>query len=116
MKRTALANALVLLVLLAVNTSQAARVWRIDYLSPGSVGVFGSFRLAPRELGYIEDENLLIESRLAKDEGRLREPRPSWSVFQSMSSSRGTQPGPWQRSKPRRAFRSSWCSVPIRSQ
>src|SRR5205807_1346728 len=30
-------------------------------------------RLALRELGYIEGENLSIESRLAQDEGRLRE-------------------------------------------
>jgi ABC transporter substrate binding protein len=56
---------------LAVEAQHADKVWRIGYLSPGSVGVFESFRLALRQLGYVEGQNLVIESRLAEREEQL---------------------------------------------
>ena len=63
----------ILVASLAVDALQTRKVWRVGYLSPGAVGVFESFRVALKELGYVEGQNLVIEERLAQEEGQLRE-------------------------------------------
>ena len=70
---------------------QPKRLPRIGYLSPSDPGSESTrsdrFRVALRELGYIEGQNIAIEYRYA--EGRAvatRSLRPSWCVSRLMSS------------------------------
>ena len=70
---------------------QSKKLPRIGYLSPSDPGSESTrsdrFRVALRELGYIEGQNIAIEYRYA--EGRAvatRSLRPSWCVSRLMSS------------------------------
>ena len=56
-----------LATLLAAEAEQAKKVYRIGYLSPGTAsgGVSAAFRATLQELGYIEGQNLVLESRFA---------------------------------------------------
>src|SRR2546426_9364961 len=62
-----------ILSLLAVPLAAAAppvgKVWRIGYLDAGSGRIPEAFRQGLRDLGYVEGQNLTIESRFA--EGQL---------------------------------------------
>src|SRR5437899_10723521 len=74
MLRIGLAVALALSVLvapLAAGAQQPEKVWRIGVLRIGSPGDTSreTFRLALRDLGYVEGRNLVIEDRTA--DGRL---------------------------------------------
>ena len=57
---------------LAVEAQQAAKVFRVGYLSPGSPSDqarqhrFEAFRQGLRELGYVEGQNIALESRWAE--------------------------------------------------
>jgi putative ABC transport system substrate-binding protein len=52
---------------LAARAQQAGKVARIGYLSPGSASVrIDAFRQGLRELGYVEEKNILIEYRFAE--------------------------------------------------
>ena len=81
MKRAAVSSILVAVVLLAVaviaDAQQAKKVPRIGYLSIGDPATESTraeaFRLALRELGYIEGQNIAIEYRYAEGK-RGREP------------------------------------------
>jgi putative ABC transport system substrate-binding protein len=60
------------------HAQQAARVWRVGYLSSGSatdassVVLFDAFRLKLQDLGYVEKKNLVLEVRRAEgDYARL---------------------------------------------
>jgi putative ABC transport system substrate-binding protein len=68
--RLATAAAVLLLAgSVAAQAQQAARVYRIGYVSPTSPSLpFAAFRQALRELGYVEGRNVIIEERYA--EGR----------------------------------------------
>lgn len=61
---------LVLALLLAPSATEAqqvARPWRLGYLSTSlSPGLPGAFRTALRDLGYVEGQNLVVESRFAE--------------------------------------------------
>ncbi len=50
---------------LAVEAQQPGRIYRIGYLNAGT-GVSEAFRQALRQLGYVEGENVVIESRFAE--------------------------------------------------
>jgi len=71
MKRPGLIFLIILLsglvTALAATAQQAGKVYRIGYLSLGSPsdGVSPQFRDTLRQLGYVEGQNLLIESRFA---------------------------------------------------
>ncbi len=51
---------------LPAEAQQGGKVPRIGYLSPGSFASLRAFRQGLRELGYVEGQNILSESRLAK--------------------------------------------------
>jgi putative ABC transport system substrate-binding protein len=53
----------------AVHAQQAARVYRIGFVSLTSDASFGAFRQGLRELGYVEGKNVIVEARFA--EGRF---------------------------------------------
>ncbi len=64
-----------ILVPLAAQAQPAGKVYRIGYLSPGpatdqlnSASMFSAFRQGLRDLGYVEGQNLVIESRYADGE------------------------------------------------
>jgi putative ABC transport system substrate-binding protein len=63
-------TAAVLAAPLTAEAQPAGKVWRIGYLGLGSPsdGVSGPFRDALRQLGYVEGQNLLIETRFADAE------------------------------------------------
>src|SRR5262249_31964642 len=69
MKRPGLAFLIILLsglvTALAATAQQAGKVYRIGYLSLGSAsgGISRPFRDTLRQLGYVEGQNLVIESR-----------------------------------------------------
>jgi len=69
---TRLATATAVLLLagsVAAQAQQAARVYRIGFVSPTSPGpTIHAFRQALRELGYVEGQNVIVETRFA--EGR----------------------------------------------
>jgi putative ABC transport system substrate-binding protein len=49
------------------------KVWRVGYLSPASsnrtsMTIFGAWKQKLRELGYVEGQNLIIESRFGDDD------------------------------------------------
>ena len=77
MKKAGWASALVAVTLLAVavvaEAQQPAKVFRIGYLSNADPATdsarAGGIRLALRELGYIEGQNIAIEYRYA--EGKI---------------------------------------------
>src|ERR1700730_9925515 len=57
---------------LAAEAQQSGKVWRIGYLTPfpltgapgdPAVQLFSNFKQALRELGYVEGQNVVIESR-----------------------------------------------------
>jgi putative ABC transport system substrate-binding protein len=58
---------------LAAPAQQPARVWRIGVLETTSMALnaanFEAFRQSLRDLGYIEDQNLIIEYRSAEGRG-----------------------------------------------
>lgn len=64
------ARLLVLLALLAAplatDAQQLGKVYRVGYLS-SAANISEPFRQALRELGYVEGQNLVMESRLAAD-------------------------------------------------
>jgi putative ABC transport system substrate-binding protein len=66
--RLAAAAAVLLLAgSVAAQAQQAARVYRIGYVSPTSPSPpFDAFRQALRELGYVEGRNVIIEARYAE--------------------------------------------------
>ncbi len=70
-----IALAIVMVAPFAVGAQQAAKVWRIGYLSPSSPSDpgwsrrLGALRQGLHELGYAEGQNIVIESRWA--EGQL---------------------------------------------
>ena len=73
------------------HAQQAKKIPRIGYLSSLSSSSestrSGAIRLALRELGYIEGQNIALEYRYG--EGKVIEPlswRPSWCVSRSISS------------------------------
>ena len=95
MKKAAVPSILVAVVLLAVGViaeaQQPKKVPRIGYLSardPASESARAeAIRLALRELGYIEGQNIAIEYRYAEGKpiGSLSL-RPSWCVSRLISS------------------------------
>ena len=95
MKKAAVPSILVAVVLRAVaviaEAQQPTKVPRIGYLSNTDAAtdsaLAGGIRLALRELGYIEGENIAIEYRYAEERssGSLSL-RPSWCVSRLMSS------------------------------
>ena len=51
---------------ISAHAQQQSRLWRIGYLSPGTVAFGGpqeAFRLKLRELGYLEGHNLILDMR-----------------------------------------------------
>src|SRR6516162_2462554 len=58
---------------LAARAQQAGRVWRIGVLETTSTALnaanFEAFRQSLRDLGYIEEQNLIIEYRSAEGRG-----------------------------------------------
>ena len=107
--------ALVLVVTGAVaEAQQPKKVPRIGYLSasdPASESARAeAIRLALRELGYIEGQNIAIEYRYAEGKpDRFLSLRPSWCVSRLISSWQQEGPG-WSgrpRMRPRR-FPSLW--------
>jgi putative ABC transport system substrate-binding protein len=56
-----------------VEAQQAGKVWRVGFLNPGSTpstdGRIAAFRVGLRELGYVEDKDIVIDRRYA--EGRV---------------------------------------------
>ena len=58
---------------LAAHAQQPGRVWRIGVLETTSMALnaanFGAFRQSLRDLGYIEEQNLIIEYRSAEGLG-----------------------------------------------
>ena len=95
MKKAAVPSILVVVVLLALGViaeaQQPKKVPRIGYLSrrdPASESTRSeAIRLALRELGYIEGQNIAIEYRYAEGKpiGSLSL-RPSWCVSRLISS------------------------------
>ena len=95
MKRAAVPSILVAVVLLAVaviaEAQQPKKVPRIGYLSSTDPATESTraeaIRLALRELGYIEGQNIAIEYRYAEGSsiGSLSL-RPSWCVSRLISS------------------------------
>ena len=77
MRKAWILSILFVVILLAVaavaEAQQAAKVWRIGFLNPGSSpstdGRIAAFRLGLRELGYVEGKDIVIERRYA--EGRV---------------------------------------------
>ena len=95
MKKAAVPSILVAVVLLALGViaeaQQPKKVPRIGYLSSGDPARESArseaIRLALRELGYIEGQNIAIEYRYT--EGKPDRPlslRPSWCVSRLISS------------------------------
>jgi putative ABC transport system substrate-binding protein len=77
---------------LAAEAQQAGRVYRIGYLSYSSPAsnphLIEAFRQGLRELGWVEGQNITIDSRFA--EGRsdaVSDLPPSWFVSRWTSSS-----------------------------
>jgi putative ABC transport system substrate-binding protein len=64
----------------AAQAPQAARPWRLGYLSAGSLSAgagpapFEAFQTALRELGYVDGQNLLVDARYA--EGKIEQLPP----------------------------------------
>jgi hypothetical protein len=95
MKKNASPSVLVAVILLAVavvvEAQQPKKVFRIGYLSPVDAATDSpraeGIRLALRELGYIEGQNIAIEYRYAGGRaiGTLSL-RPSWCVSRLISS------------------------------
>src|SRR5215510_5734244 len=58
---------------LAARAQQPGRIWRIGVLGTTSMDLnaanFAAFRQSLRELGYIEEQNLIIEYRSAEGRG-----------------------------------------------
>ena len=95
MKRAAVPSILVVVVLLAVGVTaeaqQPKKVPRIGYLSSSDPARESTrseaIRLALRELGYIEGQNIAIEYRYAEGKpDRFPSLRPSWCVSRLISS------------------------------
>ena len=118
MKKAAVPSILVAVVLLAVaviaEAQQPKKVPRIGYLSlcdPATDSARSeAIRLALRELGYIEGQNIAIEYRYAEGKpDRSLSLRPSWCVSRLISSwyQEGTRRSRRPRMRPRR-FPSLW--------
>jgi hypothetical protein len=95
MKRAAVPSILVAVVLLVLrviaDAQQPKKVPRIGYLSsfePASDSARAeAIRLALRELGYIEGQNIAFEYRYAEGKrDRFSELAPSWCVSRLISS------------------------------
>ena len=72
---------------LAAGAQTAGKVPRVGYLSPGSssdtarLRRFEAFRQGLRELGYVDGQNIAIESRWPRASMIATPPsRPTWSV------------------------------------
>jgi putative ABC transport system substrate-binding protein len=50
-----------LATLALTNAQSATKIQRIGFLSPNTLESYGAFRRGLRELGYVEDKNLIIE-------------------------------------------------------
>jgi putative ABC transport system substrate-binding protein len=95
MKRAAVPSKLVAVVLLALGVTaeaqQPKKIWRIGYLAGGDAASDSArseaIRLALRERGYIEGQNLAIEYRYAEGKiDRVPELATSWRVARLISS------------------------------
>jgi putative ABC transport system substrate-binding protein len=89
MKKAAVPSILVAVVMIAVaviaEAQQPKKVSRLGYLSNTDAATDSAraegIRLALREFGYIEGENIAIEYRYTEGKvDRASELRPSWSV------------------------------------
>ena len=95
MKKAGLSSILVAVTLLALGVTaeaqQPKKVSRIGYLSTGDAARDSAraqaIRLALRELGHIEGQNIAIEYRYAEGKlDRFLSLWPSWCVSRSISS------------------------------
>ena len=101
LRKTALATlfaAALLAVAVIAAAQQPKKIVRIGYLSSfdpaGESARSEGIRLALRELGYIEGQNITIEYRYAEGKReRLSELRPSWCASRSISSWQQEGPG-----------------------
>jgi len=55
-------------VLSPVQAQQPAKIWRVGFLAPQgrSLPLFDAFRQGLADLGYVEGQNVVIESRFAE--------------------------------------------------
>jgi putative ABC transport system substrate-binding protein len=75
----------------AAHAQQPANIARIGFLGPASASSWAdrleAFRVSLRDLGYVEGQNIVIDSRWADEKyNRLPELQPSWSITRSTSS------------------------------
>ena len=104
---------------LAARAQQPGRVWRIGVLETTSMELnaanFEAFRQRLRDLGYIEEQNLIIEYRSAEGRGERFADLAADLLRLNIDVivTRGT-PQFWQRKKPRRRHPSSWQQWVIR--
>jgi putative ABC transport system substrate-binding protein len=69
-RRAFIAGSAILILAPGAVAAQPERIWRIGYLSEGSVekSRMAAFRQGLRELGYVERQNLIIEERYARQQ------------------------------------------------